>query len=155
MKKTSVPVLVSVGVFLLLASLILVRAFYSALPPVPAAVVVMLWTLAIVCVWCALKIRDRKKNGGIGQDRSQLNPLTAAQFVVLGKASAWTGSVTGGCYLGLVVYLLFELNRLVAAGEDLPSAAAAAVGGVALAAAGVFLERSCEVSPPSDGEPVG
>lgn len=155
MKKTSLPLLFSVGLFFFLFSLILVRACYGWLPPVPVAVPVMLGTLAVVCVWCALRVRDRKRDGRIGQDRSQLNPITAAQFLVLGKASAWTGTVTGGCYLGFSAYLLLELQRLITASEDLPTGVAAALGGVALAAAGVFLERSCEVSPPSDGEPVG
>ncbi|MBC3185708.1 DUF3180 domain-containing protein [Corynebacterium sp. zg-331] len=154
MKKTSVALLVAVGGFVAALVAIATWRFYGSLPPIPVAVSITLWAMAVVCLYLAAKVRSRRKEGRIGMDRSQLNPVMAAQFLVVGKASAWTGALIGGAYLGMGVYVVPRAEELAAAGQDAPGVVASALGGVVLAAAGVFLERSCEVSPPSGSEGV-
>lgn len=155
MKRTSVTALTATGGFVAAALAILTWGFYGSMMTIPATVSVTLWAMAIVCVFLALRVRDRKEDGRIGMDRSQLNPVTAAQFLLIGKASAWTGAIVGGAYLGIGTYVLPKSGELLAAADDLPGVIASALGGLALAAAGVFLERNCEVPPPTDGEYVG
>lgn len=152
MKRTSIPALIAVAGFIAALMLIITGRFYRALPAVPVAVSATLWVLAIVCVVIAINVRRRQADGRIGLDRSQLNPLTAAQFLVVGKASAWTGAVVGGCYMGMAAWVVPRAGSLAAAAGDLPGVLASALGGVVLAGAGVFLERSCEVQPPDESE---
>lgn len=154
MKKTSVRLLIAVGAFVAALAAIATWRFYGALIHIPVTVSITLWVMAVVCLYLALKVRARRKEGRIGMDRSQLNPVMAAQFLVVGKASAWTGALIGGAYAGMGAYVLPRAGELAAAGQDVPGVVASALGGVALAASGVFLERSCEVSPPPGSEGV-
>lgn len=155
MKTTSIPALLATGGFSAAVLAILTWGFYGSMMSIPVTVSVTLWLMAIICVFLALRIRERKEDGRIGLDRSQLNPVTAARFLVVGKASAWTGAIVGGAYVGVATYVVPHAGELIAAADDLPGVLASALGGVALAAAGVFLERNCEVPPPTDGEYVG
>ena len=88
---------------------------------------------------------------GIGLDNSQLNPMTITQFMLVGKASAWTGSIVGGIYAGIAVYVIPNAGTLAAASDDLVGVIASALGGLAMSAAGLRLERHCETPPPPDG----
>ena len=74
---------------------------------------------------------------------------------MIGKASAWTGAIIGGAYVGIGSYIVPRAGDLIAAGDDLPGVLASAFGGIALAVAGVYLERHCETPPPAEGEMVG
>ncbi|KQB86192.1 DUF3180 domain-containing protein [Corynebacterium lowii] len=154
MKRTSLKALGAAGVFVAALAAIATWRFYGVLGAIPVTVSVTLWVMAVVCLYLALKVRSRRKDGRIGMDRSQLNPVMVAQFLVVGKASAWTGSLVGGAYVGMGIYILPQAGRLVAAANDVPGVVASALGGIALAAAGVFLERNCEVSPPPGSEGV-
>ena len=119
---------------------------------IPATVSISLWAMALVCVLLTLKVRGAKDDEhGIGLDNSQLNPMTIAQFLLVGKASAWTGAIVGGAYAGMAVYVVPRAGELVAAAGDLAGVVTSALGGVAMCIAGVVLERHCEVPPPSDG----
>lgn len=155
MQRTSTVALIAAGGFTAAVAAILTWRFYGSMTAIPVTVSVTLWLMTAVCVLLAWRVRDRKEDNGIGQDRSQLNPVTAAQFLVIGKASAWTGAIIGGAYVGIGSYILPRAGDLVAASGDLPGVAASALGGVALAAAGLYLERHCETPPPADGEPAG
>lgn len=155
MQRTPIIGLIAVGGFLAAVSAILTWRFYGSMMTVPVTVSVFLWLMAAVCVFLAIKVRDRKTQGRIGQDRSQLNPLTAALYLVIGKASAWTGAIIGGVYLGIGSYIVPRLGDLAAAYDDLPGVAASALGGIALSVAGLYLERHCEAPPPAEGEAVG
>lgn len=143
MKQTSVLRLLGVFLFCALASFILVMRFYGVLPSVPLGVAICLWGMTVLCVLLAVRVRTRIKDDQIGQDRSQLNPVTAAQFLVIGKASAWTGAIFGGGYVSLGI---FVLTSHISA-QDLPIVIASALGGVAMSAAGYWLEKSCTVPP--------
>ncbi|AZA08452.1 DUF3180 domain-containing protein [Corynebacterium pseudopelargi] len=154
MKRSSIPALIAVGVFAAVAMWILTKFFYSYMPTVPASVAMTLWLLAAVVGFAAIRVRQRVEEDAVGQDRSQLNPVTAAKLLVVAKASAWTGALFGGAYIGRAFYVLPKAQELVAAGEDAPLVVAAALGGVAVSAAGVWLERACSVPPPPQGETV-
>lgn len=143
MKQTSILGLLGVFLFCALASFILVMRFYGVMPSVPLGVAICLWGMAVLCVLLAVRVRARIKDDQIGQDRSQLNPVTAAQFLVIGKASAWTGAIFGGGYVGLGI---FVLTSHISA-QDLPIVIASALGGVAMSVAGYWLEKSCTVPP--------
>ena len=106
--------------------------------------------MALVCVVLGRRVANSRDDHGIGMDRSQLDPLTAARYLVFGQAAAWTGAILGGGYAGIASYVIPKASELVAAREDLPVVVAAAVGGVALAAAGVYLERACQNPMPPE-----
>lgn len=155
MKETPVPGLVAVAGFMAAAAFILVRRFYGAMTAIGMSASLPLWIVAAVCLFVAHMVRKRREEGKIGLDRSQLNPMMAANFLLLGKASAWAGAVSAGLFGGLLIYIAPRLDVLAAAQGDLPGAISGALGGLALAVAGIVLERSCEVSPPTEGEAVG
>ncbi|MDO5032260.1 DUF3180 domain-containing protein [Corynebacterium sp.] len=152
MTRTSIGWLVSTGLFVAAAAAILTTRFYGSMIAIPATVSVSLWAVTVVCVFLTIKVRSAKEDGhGIGLDSSQLNPMTIAQFMLVGKASAWTGTIVGGAYAGMAVYVVPKASELVAAASDLTGVVTSALGGLAMAIAGVVLERHCEVPPPSDG----
>lgn len=152
MKETSITWLALSGAFVACVAMILTSGFYGSLPPTSMGASVMLWILVLVCGVLAVRIRASKEENRIGMDRSQLSPLAAAQYMVVAKASAWTGALVGGAYVGMALYVLPRAGDLVAAHDDAPGIILAALGGIALSAAGVFLERQCQTPPPTDGE---
>jgi hypothetical protein len=82
--------------------------------------------------------------------RQRIEPQRAVAFLVLGKASALAGALVAGGYL---TYALMFITRLDAAAprDRVIKSAVAAVAGIALAIAGLLLERACRV-PKSDDE---
>lgn len=155
MTRTPVLGLVAVGAVLAAATAIVTWGFYGNFVPIHWGVSITLWMVAIICVAAARKVKASLEDGAIGLDRSQLDPMTVALFLVLAKASAWTGAVMAGAYLGIATYVVPNAFTLVAAAQDLPGVVTSLIGGVVLAAAGVYLERHCETPPPTDGEQVG
>ncbi|HAT1151338.1 TPA: DUF3180 domain-containing protein [Corynebacterium striatum] len=152
MKRTSIGWLVGTGLFVAAAAAILTTRFYGSMLAIPATVSISLWAMALVCAFLTWKVRSAKEDEhGIGLDKSQLNPLTIAQFLLVGKASAWTGAIVGGAYAGMLVYVLPRAGELVAASSDLAGVLTSALGGMALSVAGVVLERHCEVPPDALG----
>ena len=99
MERTPIIGLVAAGGFTAAVAAILTWRFYGSMMTVPVTVSVFLWTMAAVCVYFAWKVRDQVADGRVGQDRSQLNPLTVALFLVLAKASAWTGAKIGRAHV--------------------------------------------------------
>ncbi|MEX3514773.1 MULTISPECIES: DUF3180 domain-containing protein [unclassified Corynebacterium] len=151
MKRTSIGTLVGVGLFVAAAAAILTGRFYGSMLAIPATVSITLWVMTALCLGLAWKVRQAKNDDGIGLDRTQLNPLTIAQFMLVAKASAWTGTIVGGAYAGIACYVVPNAGRLAAASDDLTGVLASALGGLAMAIAGVVLERYCEVPPPETG----
>ncbi|MCZ9294397.1 DUF3180 domain-containing protein [Corynebacterium meitnerae] len=153
MTRTNTAELVAVAGFFAAAAVILVRRFYGAWQTVSPVWSLPLWGFALLCVFLTVMVRRRREEGRVGLDRSQMNPMMVANFMVVGKAAAWAGAIIGGWFLGVAVWVIPRVNVLAAAEADLPGVIAGTLGGVALAVAGVVLERSCEVSPPTEGEP--
>src|SRR5699024_6551955 len=108
---------------------------------------------AILCAGLAWKVHKAKGEDahGIGLDRSQINPMTIARFMLVGKASAWTGTIVGAAYLGMALYVVPMAGQIAAAADDVTGVVSSVLGGLAMAVAGVILERHCEVPPPTDG----
>lgn len=152
MTRTPLTGLAGAALFTAAAALILARRFFGAFGSMTLVVPMSLWVVALVCAFLARVVRKRREEGNVGLDRSQLNPMMAANLMVLGKSCAWAGAVCGGAYAGALAYVLPRLHTLVAASEDFPALCLGVVGGAALAVAGVALERACEVPPPTEGE---
>ncbi|WKD61962.1 hypothetical protein CCICO_09815 [Corynebacterium ciconiae DSM 44920] len=153
MKRTPVSWLLAAGGFSALVGVILTWGRYGSLVTVSATASVTLWVMALVCVIWGRRVRENLDHNNIGMDRSQLNPTTAALWLVVAKASAWTGAIVGGWYVGMATFVLPKASSLAAAQNDLPGVVISAAAGVALAAAGIYLERGCTLPPPPDGEP--
>ena len=152
MKRTSLGALIGVGIFMAAAAAILTTRFYGSMMSIPVTVSATLWLMVVVCLGLTLKVdKATDEDHGIGLDNSQLNPMTIAQFMLVGKASAWTGAIVGGLYAGVAVYVIPNAGTLVAASDDLVGVLASAIGGIAMSAAGLRLERHCETPPPPDG----
>jgi lysylphosphatidylglycerol synthetase-like protein (DUF2156 family) len=85
--------------------------------------------------------------------RQRIEPQRAVAFLVLGKASALAGALVAGGYL---TYALMFITRLDAAAprDRVIKSAVAAVAGVALAVAGLLLERACRVPKSDDDQEV-
>jgi ABC-type Fe3+-siderophore transport system permease subunit len=83
--------------------------------------------------------------------RERMEPQRAVAFLVLGKASALGGALVAGGYLG---YALSFVGRFEADGprERVIRSLVAMVGGLALSAAGLLLERACRVPYDEDEE---
>ncbi|KAA8728489.1 DUF3180 domain-containing protein [Corynebacterium tuscaniense] len=155
MTRTNTAELVAVAGFFAAAALILVRRFYGAWQTISPLWSLPLWGIAALCVFLTVMVRRRREEGRVGLDRAQMNPMMVANFMVVGKSGAWAGAVAGGWFLGLAVWVVPRVHMLAAAEADLPGVLAGTLGGVALAVAGLILERSCEVSPPTEGDLAG
>jgi lysylphosphatidylglycerol synthetase-like protein (DUF2156 family) len=85
--------------------------------------------------------------------RQRMDSQRAVAFLVLGKASALAGALVAGGYL---TYALMFITRLdaVAPRDRVIRSAVAVVAGVALAVAGLLLERACRVPKSDEDEEV-
>ncbi|MDO4685321.1 MAG: DUF3180 domain-containing protein [Corynebacterium sp.] len=155
MSETRVSHLFATGIFVAAVAGILSWRFYDELFAIPVTVSVTLWLMTLLCVVLALKIKGHIQGGTIGFGRTQLDPLRAAMWFAIGRASAWTGALVGGAYLGLASYVVPNASELVAASEDLAGVLSSLLGGISLSTAGVYLERACTLPPPTDAESIG
>ncbi|MBB1051605.1 MAG: DUF3180 domain-containing protein [Dietzia sp.] len=150
MTRIAVSTLVLVALVAGVAAYFLTGSLLGSLPPLGWGWVT-LPVVALIDVLLALRIRSAISDGGVGQDRSQMHPLTIARCAALGQASAVLGAAAGGLGVGLVLYFAPRLGELAAASAELPSSVAVLVSGALLVGAGLFLESSCE-TPPSDDD---
>lgn len=155
MKRTPISGLLGAGAFAAAALAILTWGFYGQFSGISPLVSATLWVMAAVCIFLAYIVKKRREDGRVGLDRSQLNPMMVANFMMIGKASAWTGAIFAGVYVGIATYVVSHLGVLTAAQEDAPGVISSAIGGIVLCVSGVVLERACEVTPPGDAESVG
>jgi len=82
----------------------------------------------------------------------RVNPLLVARYAVLAKASSLAGAILAGAYGGVAAWALAERDRLRVAGQNLAPSIAGLVGGLALVAAALLLERACRVPPPPEDQ---
>lgn len=153
MTRIAMSTLVLIALVAGVAAYVLTGSFLGSLPPIGWGWVTLL-VVASIDVLLALRIRSAIADGGVGQDRSQLHPLTVARSAALGQASAVLGSAAGGLGAGLALFFLPRLGELAAASEELPVSVAILVSGGLLVGAGLFLEAACE-TPPSDDDAGG
>jgi hypothetical protein len=118
----------------------------AALPQLAWTAPTFLAVLAAAVLVVALALRSR-----LGGDRPP-NPLGTARMAVLGKASAHVGPIVGGLYAGYLLVLLPAVD--VESRRDRALLCAAAIlAAVLLAAAGLFLERTCRIRGGDDSDP--
>jgi Protein of unknown function (DUF3180) len=154
LKPTRVRDLVGLFVIAALASWILVRVFYGDLPPIPVYAGASLYPVAVVEVVAAFLIRARISDHRIGDGPQQLHPIAAARAVALAKASALLGAAAAGIWLGFLLYVFPQRTVLSAAVQDSPGAIVGMIGGIALAAAALWLEHCCRApEDPTDEAP--
>ncbi len=117
------------------------------LPVVPWLAVLIVWVMAaFVLVWALVARRRLRPDPG----RPRMAPLVAARTAALALAGSRTGMVVLGLYGGLALRLTQE-TAAAAARERLLAAALAAVGGLVLAGASLWLERICRLPEDHDG----
>ncbi|HEY8532712.1 MAG TPA: DUF3180 domain-containing protein [Micromonospora sp.] len=119
---------------------LLLTSYYRVLPPLPWLPTVTLAGLAVFEGYAAVntKARVERRPG-----REPVDPLIAARFVVLAKASSPAGAIFAGFYGGVLGWLLLEDTH--AARNDIPATASGLVASLALVGAALWLERACRV----------
>jgi len=119
---------------------------FDALPPrIPWSAPIGLAVFAALVAALAWSTHQR-----LQVRRERIEPQRAVAFLVLGKASALAGAVVAGGYLG---FALMFLTRIEADNprDRVVRSAVAVLAGIALALAGLRLERACKV-PDDDDE---
>jgi len=124
-----------------------IRRYFGDIPTITWLPGLTLAALAVVEAIAARNTRarvDRRPRAG------QLDPLLVARFAVLAKASSLAGAIFAGAYGGVAAWALSERGTLRVANENLAPAIAGLVGGLALVAAALLLERACRVPDQPD-----
>lgn len=126
-----------------------VRQWYGELPRLTWFVPLSLLLLALAEAVAArdLRARIRREPGTRAVD-----PLVAARSLALARASALAGVVVLGCWAGLLLYTVPRLDSLAAARPDAGTAAVGVGTALALIGAALWLEHSCRVPAPPDGD---
>lgn len=153
MKATRVRDLVGLTAFAAIATWLLVRVFYGSLPPITGFAGASLYPVAAIEAVLAFVIRARVEEHRVGVGSQQLHPITAARAVALAKASSLVGAASAGVWLGLLLFLLPKRAEVTAAAQDTTGALIGLVGGVALAAAALWLEHCCKTPDEPPDEP--
>jgi len=128
-------------------SWLFIRHYFGDIPNVNWLAGVSMATLAVVEGIAAHNTRTRIEQR---PRAGRLNPLLVARFAVLAKASSLAGAIFAGAYGGIAAWALSERERLTVAAQTLAPAIAGVVGGLALVAAALLLERACRVPKPPD-----
>jgi hypothetical protein len=130
---------------------LLLQLSYGDLPPLPTLAGTTLFVFAVAEVVLGTTLRTRIRQ------RPRTRPvqaLTAVKALVLAKASSLAGAITGGAWLGVLVYVLPLRSQLQSAASDTVTASIGAVCAGALVAAGLWLEYCCRTpDDPDDAEP--
>jgi hypothetical protein len=148
---------------LAVATWLLVRAAYGALPPLDWWLPVPVGVLAITEALGARTLRARlsaereaRAAAGRGQAASNMvrpvDPLLVARIAVLAQASAWVGAVFAGVWAGVLAHVGPALGRLQSAGGDTVAGILGVVCAAGLVAAALWLESACRVPPQADDD---
>lgn len=152
LKPTSPFALAAAALVFAVAWFLVTSRFFGSMAPRSYWELLFPWVLTAVCLFAARWVRSAIDDERVGQDRSQVAPLVLARWLVVGTASAWLGAVLLGVNVGGLLWALPRWSELAAAAEDGPVAAVGALTGLALVAAGLWLERACRI-PPDDDRP--
>lgn len=106
-------------------------------PDVPWVAVGLVFVIAL-CAAVAAYQTSRAQQAGV-----RLEPHRAVNRLVVGKAMALVGAVIAGGYAGFALAQLGTVSQL--AGTRMLHAALAALGGLAVVAAALWLEHACRV----------
>jgi hypothetical protein len=152
---------------LAVASWLLVRAWYGALPPfdwwLPAPLAVLALGEALGARTLAARLsalREARTRSGLPAAASRhvpvrpVEPMLVARLAVLAQASAYAGAVVTGVWAGVLAHVGPAVGRLQAAEGDTVTALVGIGCSVALVTAALWLESVCKVPPSStDDEP--
>lgn len=128
---------------------VLLRFSYSSIPPVSAVVPIPLGALAVVEFVLAQRVRAAVRH----DPRARLmTAIAIARCVALGKASSLVAAGVAGAAVGLLLRVAPDASRGGAASSDTRVAVFLLIVGVALVAAGLWLERA-GIDPNRDGTP--
>ena len=126
-----------------------IRTYFGAIPDLNWLPGLTLAGLAIVELVAARTTRAKiERRPGHGR----INPLLAARYAVLAKASSLAGAIFAGAYSGMAIWGLTQRDVLRVAATNLPPAVAGLIGGLMLVSAALLLERACRVPPPPDDQ---
>lgn len=130
---------------------LLLRWNYQRLPALPllAGVPAAVIGVGEAIVGSGLRNRIRRPSG----DRVPIDPLSAARAVAVAKATALAAAALGGLWLGALIYLLPQADRVTAAAGDRTSAVIGLLSAAVMLAGGLFLERCCRTPDDPDEQP--
>lgn len=160
LRPTDPATLVVAGLAAAAVAWLLISNFYQDLPPMIWPPVVVIGGIAVLeavvarNLWVRIQAPSRAPADRRGQPgREPVEPLAAARYAVLAKASSLAGAIFAGGYAGFLPWLLIESRRLSAAGAELPPTIGGLLASVALMVAALLLERACRVPEPPDESP--
>lgn len=149
MARIAISTLALVALVVAVAAYVLTGTFLGSMPPIGFGWVTLI-VVAAIDILLALRIRGAITDNSVGQDRSQMHPLTIARSAALGQASAVLGAAAIGVGAGLSLFFLLRLGELAVADQEFPASLAVLVSGGVLVGAGLFLEASCQTPPDED-----
>ena len=150
MRPTRLRTLALTAVAAGLVTYLLVRAFYSALPPLPWTAALSTFLLAAAEAFTAPMVKARLA-GRPGT--KPILPMTVARTAALAKASSALGALLLGAWAGVAAYVVPRMERAVPA-DDAVDAAVGAATALLLVGAALWLENVCRVKqPPGDAPP--
>lgn len=128
----------------------IVDAWFGRLVPVPWLAAGALWLVAGAVAYWAFTSRPRLRHR---PGAKPLPPLVAARTAALAMAASRIGALAAGFYAGIAAGMV--ANIATASGLQIFWAAtSAAIGGLALVAAALWLEHLCRLPiGPDDGAP--
>jgi hypothetical protein len=126
---------------------LLIRFGYAHFPPLPWTAAAALLLLALAEGWSGRNVRAQLRGGG--RPNRRLAPIAVARMAVLAKASAFAAAIFGGASAGFLGYLGGIVSK-PAPRRDTITAGATLIAALLLAAAAVYLERSCRTPEPPD-----
>jgi hypothetical protein len=131
-------------------SYLLVRVVYDSLPQLPRFGPASLLLVAFAEAVLAVQTRNRLAHR---PGARPVEPIVAARYAALAKASSLVGALATGAYLGLLGYVL-PLRDAPDPRSDAWTCAFGAGAGLVLVAAAYALEHVCRVKePPEPPEP--
>jgi hypothetical protein len=149
MVPTSVRLLVSITASGVLVGFLGARIWderTGAPPSVPWTAPILLGFVAAAFAIAALTLRPRiERRPG----HKPLDPFSAARTAVLALAGSRAGAAVAGVYAGYAVFLLLELDNSYRR-RLLLVVAVAALAGIAMTAAALWLEHICRIHSPDD-----
>jgi hypothetical protein len=127
----------------------------GSLPGVPAAAPIVLAAVAVVLAATAISLRNRlRAQRDRVPDAKGVDPLSAARAVVLGQASALVAALVTGIYGGIGVFLLTMGDAPPARSGQALTALFAVLAGIAVMAAGLWIQHVCRLPDDPDTEAV-
>ena len=130
-------------------ALTLVEGQSGRVIPVPWLSAATMWVLTVALFIWAVLSRPRLQRA---EGAKPMPPLVAARTAALAMAASRVGALVGGFYLGLAMGALGR--RVSEAGSaTLLSAAAAALGSLALVVVALWLEKLCRLPLDGDQDP--